>query len=75
MRNPWRDFLALQPAPPLYVVEVIDHNADGTSTVEFPTGDQFKVRGQGVGIGDFAFVRDGAIEGEAPAVSPITLDV
>jgi hypothetical protein len=75
MKNPWLEFRGLLPAAPLYVVEVIAHNADGTSTVEMPGGDQFRVRGQGVGIGDFAFVRDGVIEGEAPAVAPVTLDV
>lgn len=75
MRNPWRDFQALLPAPPLYVVEVTAHNADGTSTVEFPTGLTFRVRGQDVAIGAFAFVRNDVIEGEAPAVAPITLEV
>jgi hypothetical protein len=75
MRNAWRDFRGLLPTSPLYVVEVTAHNADGTSTVELPSGDEFTVRGQAVDVGDFAFVRDGAIEGEAPAVTPITLDV
>lgn len=75
MRNPWREFQALLPASALYVVEVTAHNADGTSTVAFPTGESFTVRGQGVAIGNFAFVRDGVIEGEAPAVAPITLEV
>ncbi len=75
MRNAWREFRALLPAPPLYVVEVTAHNADGTSTVEFPTGQDFQVRGQSVAIGAFAFVRNGVIEGEAPAVAPVTLDV
>jgi hypothetical protein len=75
MRNIWRDFLGRLPSSPLYVVEVMAHNSDGTSTVAMPTGDEFIVRGQSVDVGQFAFVRDGAIEGEAPAVTPITLDV
>lgn len=75
MRNPWLEFRALLPTPALYVVKVLAHNADGTSTVAFPTGDSFRVRGQDVAVGLFAFVRDGVIEGEAPAVAPITLDV
>lgn len=75
MRNPWKEFRGLLPEPPLYVVEVLAHNTDGTSTVAFPTGDSFAVRGQGVAIGSFVFVRDGVIEGEAPAVAPITLEV
>ncbi len=75
MRNVWRQFQALLPQSKLYVVEVISHNVDGTSTVAMPNGDQFRVRGQGVAEGSFAFVRDGMIEGEAPAVAPIELDV
>lgn len=75
MNNIWREFQALLPAPPLYVVEILEHNADGTSTVAMPNGESFRVRGQGVAEGSFAFVRDGVIEGEAPAVTPITLEV
>lgn len=75
MINPWRQFQGLLPAPSLYVVRVIAHNADGTSTVEMPGGGQFTVRGQDVAEDAYAFVRDGVIEGEAPAVTPVELEV
>lgn len=74
--NPWRELQGLQPADPLLVVEVIAHQVDGiTSLVELPGGQQFKVRGQAVAEGAFAFVRGGEIRGEAPAVVPVTLEV
>ena len=71
----WRDYLQLQPHDPLLVAVVVVHNADGTSTVAFPNGSQTKVRGQGVDVGDHAFIRGGEIRGEAPAVTPVTLEV
>lgn len=73
--NPWRQFLALLPRSTLEVVEVISHNADGTSTVEYPNGAQVRVRGQLVAVASFAFIKDGEIRGEAPAITPIVLDV
>lgn len=60
---------------PLLVAEVVAHNADGTSTVRFPNASLLKVMGQGVGVGDFAFIRAGEIRGEAPPVVPVTLEV
>jgi hypothetical protein len=71
----WRDFEALLPHDPLLVAQVVAHNSDGTSTVEFPNGSQLKVRGQDVDVGDHAFIRAGEIRGQAPAVTPITLEV
>lgn len=62
-------------ADPLLVAEVVAHNADGSSTVQFPGGSTLKVMGQGVGVGAFAFIRGGEIRGEAPPVVPVTLEV
>ena len=75
MSSIWREFEALLPRRALTIAEVISPNSDGTSTVEYPGGAQVRVRGQGVGIGDFAFIRDGEIRGEAPPIIPDTLEV
>lgn len=75
MSGIYRDFSALLPKDPLLVAEVIEHNADGTSTVQFPNGSQLKVLGQGVAVAAFAFIRGGEIRGEAPAVTPVVLEV
>lgn len=71
----WNGFQNLLPRDPLLVVQVVAHNSDGTSTVEFPNGSQTRVRGQGVAEDSYAFIRGGEIRGEAPAVTPVTLEV
>lgn len=73
MSGLYRDFSALLPSDPLLVAQVVSLNADGTSTVAFPNGSQLKVRGQGIAVSGFAFIRGGEIRGEAPAVVPATL--
>lgn len=74
--NPWREFLGNLPAPALLVLEVEAHHADGTSSVVLPGGGgTLRVRGTSVAVGDFAFVRDGVVEGEAPPVTPGMLSV
>lgn len=73
-RTAWNIFEDLT-ADPLLVAEVVAHNADGTSTVQFPNGSLLNVRGQGVDVGDHAFIRGGEIRGQAPAVTPIDLEV
>lgn len=72
----WNAFEQLA-AEPLLVAQVVAHNADGTSTVEFPNGSQLKVLGQGVDVDAYAyaFIRGGEIRGDAPAVVPIDLEV
>lgn len=73
--NQWKEFDGLLPRDPLMVAEVVAHNIDGTSTVQFPNGSQLRVRGQGVAVGAFAFVRGGELRGEAPAIFAIVLEV
>lgn len=78
--NPFNRLRALLPSPPVLVVTVLEQNADGTSTVQMPsgigtdvifkglnTGASFRVRGTSVAVGHRAFVRAGAIENEAPS--------
>ncbi|MEN1941003.1 hypothetical protein WCE39_07910 [Luteimonas sp. MJ174] len=70
----WDEFDQVS-SDPLQVAVVLEHNADGTTTVQFPNGSTLKVMGQGVGVGDYAFIRGGEIRGEAPPVVPVTLEV
>lgn len=60
---------------PLLVGEVISHDGGDTSTVELPGGGRLRVRGQSVAIGSNAFVRSGRIEGGAPGLAAVTIDV
>ena len=54
------------PAGGLMIGTVQGHNTDGTSTLTDAAGREFTAQGQGVAIGDKAFVRNGLITGTAP---------
>lgn len=74
--NPLQQIIGLlPPAPALLVGQVTAHNGDGTSTVDLPGGRTLRARGQSVAIGLQAFVRGGLIEGEAPSLPFVTIDV
>jgi len=75
MPNIFRQFQALLPRDPLLAGEVISHNTDGTSTVEFPGGGRARPRGQSVPVGDNAYVRSDRIEGPAPDLPVFELTV
>ena len=67
LRNPFRVFMDLMPARPLQVgtVTAVD---DGMATITLPGGGILQARGQAT-VGQRVFVRDGVIEGEAPALT------
>lgn len=72
--NVYRALRALLPEPALLVATVATVNADGTRTVTFPGGGTQRVRGEAV-VSDQVFVRDGVIEGPAPALTALTIEV
>ena len=65
----------LTPPPVLLIGEVLAVGSDNMSTVQFPDGSQQRVRGTSVGIGEPAFVRNGVIEGRAPAYTAVTIEI
>lgn len=71
--NPYTRFLALLPPKPQLVgtVSAVDGSV---ATVTLEGGGQLQARGQ-VTVGDRVFVRDGLIEGEAPALTYISAEV
>lgn len=73
--NLYRRLRELLPAPPLLVGLVSAHNADGTSTLVLPGGGSLRARGTPVAPGLNAFVRDGIVEGEAPALAVVTIEI
>lgn len=75
MSNLYRDFEDVLGSDPLVVAQVTALNGDGTSTVAFPNASTLTVRGESVAVGDYAFIRSGEIRGQAPAVTPITIEV
>lgn len=64
--NLYKQFLELLPARPLQVGEVLVID-DQMATIELPGGGLLQARANGTAnVGDNVYVRDGAIEGEAP---------
>ena len=74
--NLFRAVRGLLPEPPLLVATVVSVNAGtGTSLVQFPGGGNQTVRGTSVAAGQKAFARNGVVEGAAPALTAITIEV
>ncbi|OGB58453.1 MAG: hypothetical protein A2503_10245 [Burkholderiales bacterium RIFOXYD12_FULL_59_19] len=74
--NLYRALQELLPQSPLQVATVTAINTgQGTCTVTWPGGSVQTVRGAGVAVGSNAFVRDGIIEGAAPSLDVLTIDV
>ena len=72
--NVYRALLELLPQDPLLVGTVTTVNADDTRTVQMPGGGTLRVRGEAA-VSDRVFVRGGVIEGTAPALTAITIEV
>ncbi len=66
---------ALMPQPALQIAEVVAVNSDQTSTVQYPDGNQQRVRGTSVAVGEPAFVRNGIVEGLAPAYTAVVIEI
>lgn len=69
----YRRLLALMPDPPSDVGEVMQVLPDGC-TVELLTGELASVRGSAT-LGDLVYVRNGVIEGPAPVLSTVEIEV
>lgn len=74
--NLYRALRELLPEAPLQVAAVaVVHTDTGDSTITWPGGSQQRVRGTSVAAGQHAFVRNGVIEGPAPALTLETIEV
>lgn len=72
-RNVFRQFLDLLPARPLQVATVTHVDAD-VCTLELPGGGVLQARGTAA-VDDQVFVRDGVIEGAAPALTIVAIEI
>lgn len=72
--NVYRALRELLPEPVLLVGTVTTVWPDGTATVAFPGGGSQRVRGEAV-VADRVFVRNGLIEGSAPALTAIEIEI
>lgn len=71
--NLYRRLRDLIPDDPLVVGTVVSVSAAG-ALVQLPDGSQITARGE-ADIADRVFVRAGVIEGAAPALAVVTIDV
>lgn len=71
--NPYKALRALLPDAPLLIGTVTSYAA-GVAVVELPGGGLVNARGDAA-VGNRVFVRDGAIEGVAPTLSTVLIDV
>lgn len=71
--NPFKRLQALFPRAPLYVGDVIAV-VDGVATIELPGGARLQARGDAE-IGDHVFFRDGVIEGPAPSLPFVPIEI
>lgn len=73
IRNPYKRLLGLLPTYPLTAGEVIS-SSGGKVIVELPGGGRLTARGDGT-VGTNVFVRDGVVEGPAPALTIEVIEV
>lgn len=77
MPNLWRRFADLLPTDPTLLATVVTLHTDGTVSVELLGGGFLRVRGGSIECaeGDRVFVRAGVIEGVAPALPQVMIEI
>lgn len=73
LRNPFKRFQELLGAPPLFVGEVVAVD-DNVATIEMEDGGRMTARGSTT-VGAVVYFRGGLIEGPAPTLSVVLIDV
>lgn len=71
--NLFRKLLDLLPDPALQVGQVVSISG-GVATIQLPGGGTLKARGTAA-VSDTVFVRGGVIEGAAPSLTVVAIDV
>ena len=71
--NLYQAFKKVFPDAPLQVGEVIAVDGD-TATVELPGGGRLQARGAAT-VGNQVWVRDGVIEGDAPTLTLVEIEI
>ncbi len=74
MTNLWRQFSALLPESPLLIGTVVTQHSDDTVTVELLDGGLLRVSGSS-SVGDRVFVREGQVEGVAPTLPSVLIEI
>lgn len=72
--NLWRRFQQLASPPSLVTVGACVSADEDECTVEFPGGSRLRVKGAGE-VGKNYFIRDGRLDGEAPTLAALVVEV
>lgn len=68
--------LSLLPQQPITTAVVVQAHADGTATVQMPGGAQARVRNPfGAVDGASVYLQDGAVVGDAPALTVVEISI
>ncbi len=75
--NIWKEFEALLPSDPLLIGDVDTIHIDDTATVILLGGGVVRVQIAGAEImeGDRVFIRSGKIEGKAPVLEGVNIEI
>ncbi|MBF6987264.1 hypothetical protein IPF36_05855 [Cupriavidus sp. IK-TO18] len=73
MRNPYQVLRGLLPDAPLQVGTIVSITG-GVASIQLPGGGVAQARGEAA-VSDRVFFRDGVIEGPAPTLSIVLIDV
>lgn len=73
--NIWSRFQSLSPDPALLIGTVRAHLSGDRSQIELVSGRVIYASGTSVAVGSRAWVRDGKVEGDAPALAGIEIEV
>lgn len=67
--NLFAQFQKLVGRQPLQIALVVTVNSDGTSTVQSPAGNTWRVKGTSVTAGNRAYIRGDQVVSQAPALT------
>lgn len=74
MANLWRQLTDLLPQSPRQIGQVMDIHSDDSLTIELLGGGLLRVRGR-ADVGESVFVRDGLVEGVAPSLPLVEIEI
>ena len=73
--NIWQQFKALLPDGVRVVATITANNGNGTSQAELRDGSVITIKGESIGVGEKAFIKDGEIKGAAPGLAQYEREV
>ncbi len=73
--NIWQQFKALIPEGVRIVANITANNGNGTSQAKLRDGSVITVKGEGVSVGQKAFIQNGEVKGAAHSLAQYEVEV